>query len=202
MKISKHHVVTLHYCLKNEAGEEIENSFNSAPMQYLHGTGSMIPGLEQALEGHDVGDEFEVQVTAEDAYGAYHPALVQDIPRAAFQGVGDIAPGMRFMAQTDQGPHPVVVTEVNDDSVKVDGNHPLAGQNLHFSVSIEEIREATEDEIAHGHLHGHGGCCGGHGHDDHECCGGHDHEDDHECCGGKGHADPSEHCCGGKGHCH
>lgn len=192
MKISKHHVITLHYCLKNGAGEEIENSFDGAPMQYLHGSGSMIPGLEKALEGHDVGEQFDVEVDAEEGYGAYHPALVQDIPRAAFQGVDSVAPGMRFMAQTESGPRPVVVTEVNDDNVKVDGNHPLAGQSLHFNVSIEEIREATADEIEQGGLEKAGGCCGGHGHD----------EDDHECCGGKGHKDPSEKCCGGKGHCH
>ena len=145
------------------------------------------------------GDSFELNVDAADAYGEYDEDLVQKVPGELFDGM-EVAEGDTFVADTDDGHRPVTVVEVAEDFVKVDANHPLAGVNLHFNVTVRDVRAATAEEIAHGHVHGQGGhhhdhegCCGGHGHDhgdDHECCGGHghahEHDDDHECCGGGG----------------
>ncbi|MBY5993453.1 peptidylprolyl isomerase [Ferrimonas balearica] len=186
MKIDANTVVTLHYRLKDSQGQLVEESFGAEPMQYLHGANNLIPGLESELAGKQAGDALSATVAPEAAYGEYVEALKQEVPLAAFQGVDDIAPGMRFMAETDQGPRPVVVTEVKDDVVVVDGNHPMAGQTLHFDVEVVEVREATAEELAHGHVHAAGGC-------------GHDH-DDHECCGGSGDCAKGDDCCGGKGH--
>ncbi|WP_162047314.1 peptidylprolyl isomerase [Vibrio taketomensis] len=187
MKIEKNVVVSLAYQLQLEDGAIVDQSTVDAPLDYLHGNNNLITGLENALEGKVVGDKFEVTVAPEDAYGEHSDDLVQRVPAEVFQGVDQIEVGMRFLADTDQGPIPVEVTEVDGDEVVVDGNHMLAGQTLTFSVEVVAIREATEEEIAHGHIHQGGGCCGGHDHD-HEggCCGGEDKGDDHECCGGGG----------------
>lgn len=158
MKISEKCAVTIHYKLSNAQGELIESSFEGEPMVYLHGAQNMIPGLEAALEGKELGEKLDVVVEAEQGYGAYHEGLKQEVPITAFGDVEDIVPGMRFMAETDQGQRPVQVTEIKDDIIVVDGNHPFAGQNLHFSVEIVEVREATEEEVSHGHIHAHGSC--------------------------------------------
>lgn len=193
MKVAKDLVVSLAYQVRTEDGVLVDESPVSAPLDYLHGHGSLIAGLEKALEGHDVGDRFDVHVPANDAYGQYDDNLVQRVPKDVFMGVDELQVGMRFLAETDQGPVPVEITEVGDDYVVVDGNHMLAGQNLNFNVEVVAIREATAEELEHGHVHGahdHGeGCCGGHGHGEGECCGGHEHDHDHaegECCGGQG----------------
>ncbi|MEO0890278.1 MAG: peptidylprolyl isomerase, partial [Pseudomonadota bacterium] len=134
---------------------------------------NLIPGLEAALEGHVAGDKFEVTVAPADAYGEHMDEMVQRVPANVFQGVDEITVGMRFLADTDQGPIPVEVTEVDGDEVVVDGNHMLAGQTLTFEVEVMATREATTEEIEHGHIHQGGGCCGGEEKaDDHECCGG------------------------------
>lgn len=204
MKVMKDAVVSIAYQVKNEDGIVVDESTLEAPLQYLHGYQNLIVGLENALEGRAIGDKFAVTVPPEQAYGEYLDAMVQRVPAEVFQGAEGIEVGMRFIAETDIGQVLVEVTEVDGDEVVVDGNHMLAGQTLSFEVEIVAVREATAEEIAHGHIHGeeHGGCCGGHGADEHECCGGHGHGDDeHECCGGKGHAEGHEHeCCGGKGH--
>lgn len=193
MKVAKDLVVSLAYQVRTEDGVLVDESPVSAPLDYLHGHGSLIAGLEKALEGHDVGDRFDVHVPANDAYGQYDDNLVQRVPKDVFMGVDELQVGMRFLAETDQGPVPVEITEVGDDYVVVDGNHMLAGQNLNFNVEVVAIREATAEELEHGHVHGahdHGeGCCGGHGHGEGECCGCHEHDHDHadgECCGGQG----------------
>lgn len=144
----------------------------------------MVEGLEKALEGKAVGDVFEVRVKPEEGYGEYNDNMVQRVPKDVFMGVDELEVGMRFIADTDLGPLPVVITEVDGDEVVVDGNHMLAGQELLFSVEVVGIREATAEEIAHGHVHGgheHGCGCGGHDHHhDHDgCCGGHDHDHHH-----------------------
>ncbi|TKB49340.1 peptidylprolyl isomerase [Ferrimonas sediminicola] len=192
MKIAAHTVVTLHYRLRDGEGELIEDSFGGQPMQYLHGANNLIPGLEAQLTDKAAGDKLEASVAPEQAYGPYQEGLKQEVPLAAFGEIEDITPGMRFMAETDQGPAPVVVAEVRDDSVVVDGNHPLAGVTLQFEVEVVEVRAATEEEIAHGHIHAAGGCCGG-------GCG--DKGDDHECCGGTGECGSHEEGHGGCG-CH
>ncbi|MCL1113232.1 MULTISPECIES: peptidylprolyl isomerase [Shewanella] len=171
MKITKHAAVTIHYRLSDEQGELIESSFESEPMVYLHGTENLIPGLESVLEGKTAGEKVEANIPAAQGYGEYHPGLKQEVPISAFGDIEDIIPGMRFIAETELGQRPVQVTEVKDDVIVVDGNHPLAGQALHFSVEIVAVREATPEELAHGHIHAEGGC-GSHGHDhEHGSCG-------------------------------
>lgn len=180
MKVAKDLVVSLAYQVRTEDGVLVDESPVSAPLDYLHGHGSLIAGLEKALEGHDVGDRFDVHVGANDAYGNYDENLVQRVPKDVFMGVDELQVGMRFLADTDY--LPVEITEVDGDHVVVDGNHMLAGQNLNFNVEVVAIREATAEELAHGHVHGehdhhheHGeGCCGGHGHS-HDHDHGHDH---------------------------
>ncbi|ASJ97602.1 MULTISPECIES: peptidylprolyl isomerase [Shewanella] len=199
MIITQHTAVSIHYSLTNQQGELIESSFEGEPMLYLHGAENMIPGLEKALEGKSVGDKLEVTVEAEEAYGPYHDGLRQDVPLAAFGDIEDIVPGMRFIAETEMGQRPVQVTEVKDDVVVVDGNHPLAGQTLNFSVEVLSVREASEEEIAHGHIHAAGGC-GGHEHS-HEggCCGGESHS--HGGCCSEDTEKPAKEGCDGNGGC-
>lgn len=148
MKVAKDLVVSLAYQVRTEDGVLVDESPVSAPLDYLHGHGSLISGLETALEGHEVGDKFDVAVGANDAYGQYDENLVQRVPKDVFMGVDELQVGMRFLAETDQGPVPVEITEVEDDHVVVDGNHMLAGQNLKFNVEVVAIREATEEELA------------------------------------------------------
>ncbi|WP_376708360.1 FKBP-type peptidyl-prolyl cis-trans isomerase [Shewanella surugensis] len=158
MKITQQCAVTIHYQLKDDEDRVIENSFDNEPMLYLHGTESMIPGLEAELEGKIIGDKIETSINAEDGYGEYHDGLRQEVPLNAFGDVEDIVPGMRFIAETEMGQRPVQVVEVKDDVAVVDGNHPLAGQTLHFNVEVIDVREATEEELAHGHVHTSGSC--------------------------------------------
>ncbi|MBD2792072.1 peptidylprolyl isomerase [Xenorhabdus szentirmaii] len=171
MKVAKDLVVSLAYQVRTEDGVLVDESPVSAPLDYLHGRGSLISGLEKALEGREAGERFDVSVEANDAYGQYDDNLVQRAPKEVFVGVDDIEVGMRFLADTDQGPIPVEITAIEGDEVVVDANHMLAGQNLKFNVEIVAIREATEEELAHGHVHGQGGC-GDHEHEEHGCCGG------------------------------
>ncbi len=189
MKIEKNVVASLAYKVMLEDGVVVDQSTTEAPLDYLHGHNNLITGLEKELEGKVAGDKFSTTVAPDDAYGEHNDALVQRVPAEVFQGVDQIEVGMRFLADTDQGPIPVEVTEVDGDEVVVDGNHMLAGQTLTFEVEVVAVREATAEEIEHGHIHQAGGCCGGHDHDhDHEggCCGGEDKGDAHECCGGGG----------------
>jgi len=153
MQVSENKVVSFHYTLKNDAGEVLDSSKGRDPLTYLHGAGNIIPGLEKALEGKDAGDHVDVSVAPEEAYGNRNDALIQSVPRSAFEGVDEILPGMQFQAQTPNGMQILTVVKVEDDIVVVDGNHPLAGETLHFSVDITDVREATEEELAHGHAH-------------------------------------------------
>ena len=155
MQIARDAVVMIHYTLKNDAGEVLDSSSGHDPLAYLQGHGSIIPGLEAALEGKVAGDKVQATSAPENAYGMKEPGLVQQVPRRAFQG--EVRAGMQFTAQTEAGPRTVVVTRVQGDMVTVDGNHPLAGETLHFDVEVTEVRVATEEELAHGHVHGAGG---------------------------------------------
>lgn len=200
MKVTKDIVVSVAYQVKNEDGILVDESTKEMPLEYLHGHDNLIVGLENALEGREIGSTFEVTVAPEDAYGEYLDAMVQRVPANVFQGVDEITVGMRFLADTDQGNIPVEVTEVDGDEVVVDGNHMLAGQTLTFNVEVIDLRAATEEEREHGHLHRAGGCCD---HGDDDCC---DDDHDHACCGEKGDGDSDEKkdkkegcCCGGGG---
>lgn len=155
MKIQNNSAVSFHYSLTDDEGNSIDSSEGQEPLGYLHGAGNIIPGLEKALEGKSTGDSLTVAVEAAEAYGEVQKELIQEVPREAFQGIDSIELGMQFEAQTGQGGSvPVTVIEVTDKIITVDGNHPLAGKNLNFDVTIEEVREATEDELAQGHMHG------------------------------------------------
>jgi len=153
MQVSAQKVVYIHYTLKNASGELLDKSAAGEPLAYVHGAGSIIPGLESALEGKTAGDAVNVEVAPEEGYGARDEALVQDVPRGAFQGVEHIEPGMRFQAESNQGARIITVTAVHEDVVTVDGNHPLAGETLVFDVEVDGVREATPEEVDHGHVH-------------------------------------------------
>ena len=158
MTISQHKVVSIHYKVADASSEEvIDTSEGGEPMAYLHGAQNIIPGLERALEGKTVGDEIEVTVEAADAYGEYSEDRVQQVPMEAFEEMEKVEPGMMVTAQTESGQVNLLVTEVDETTVTVDANHPLAGKSLKFEVSIEAIRDASEEELAHGHVHGPGG---------------------------------------------
>ena len=156
MTVENGKVVSFHYTLTNAQGDVLDQS-QEHPMPYLHGAGNIIPGLEKELAGKKVGDKLTVNVPAAEAYGEYHEQLVNDVPREAFQGVDNIEAGMQFQADTPEGVQVITVKAVNGETVTVDANHPLAGQDLNFDVEIVEVREATEEESAHGHVHGVGG---------------------------------------------
>ncbi len=153
MNVQEKTVVSFAYTVKDEAGEVLDTSEGREPLAYLHGMGQIVPGLEQAMAGKEPGEQLRVVVEPAEGYGEHDPQLIQPVPRDRFQGVDDIQPGMQFTAQTEAGPRTVTVTEVTDDQVTVDANHPLAGQTLHFDVKVVEVREATPEELAHGHAH-------------------------------------------------
>ncbi|MYM64999.1 peptidylprolyl isomerase [Pseudomaricurvus sp. HS19] len=162
MTISKDKVVTIHYTLKNVEGEVLDSSVGEEPLAYLQGHKNLVPGLEQELEGKQVGDKVQTVVTPEQGYGELDPGLIQELPRTMFTGIDEIEVGMAFHAETANGMQVVEVIEVEGDTVTIDGNHPLAGQELHFDVEVLEIRDATDEELQHGHVHSPGGC--GHNH--------------------------------------
>lgn len=157
MTIATDSVVTIHYTLKDEAGNTLDSSVSGDPIAYLHGHGNIVPGLERQLEGKSKGDKLNVQVSAADGYGEYRKELVQRVPRRALKGVPSVTVGMRLHTQTPQGTRTVTVTHVASDMVTVDGNHPLAGKALNFEVEVTDVRQATHEELAHGHVHGAGG---------------------------------------------
>jgi len=157
MQIATDAVVSIHYTLTDDAGETLDSSAGGEPLAYLHGKGNLIRGLEDALTGKQAGDKLQVTVAPANGYGEYDKALIQNVPRRSFKGVGNVQVGMQFQVQSPQGARMVTVTRVAGDMVTVDGNHPLAGKNLNFDVEITEVRTASEEELAHGHVHGPGG---------------------------------------------
>ncbi len=161
MEITNGTVVAMQYSLKDDEGTLLDQSQPGQPLVYLHGHRNIIPGLEAALEGKREGDALDVRIAPGEAYGERNPALEQVVSRERFQGIDSVEAGMQFQASTDQGPVSVRVVEVKDDDVTVDGNHPLAGKHLNFEVTVAGVREASPEELAHGHVHQGGGCCGG-----------------------------------------
>lgn len=158
MQIADKKVVAIDYTLRDDEGTVLDSSEGAQPLAYLHGAANIIPGLENALLGKQANDELDVSVEPEDAYGEYSLELVATLNRSMFQGVDELAPGMQFHASApDGGMQVVTVRDVDGDDVTVDGNHPLAGQRLHFKVKVISVREATAEELEHGHAHGEGG---------------------------------------------
>ncbi|WP_201557248.1 FKBP-type peptidyl-prolyl cis-trans isomerase [Psychrobacter sp. 72-O-c] len=155
--IAKDTAVKFNYTLKDDEGTILDQSPEGQPLAYLHGHSNIIPGLEQQLVGKSAGEKVNAVVEPVDGYGEYQEQAVQHVPRDNFQGVDDIQPGMQFQSQAGEQVMLVTVTEVNDEEVTVDANHPLAGKRLTFDVEIQEVRAATEEELGHGHVHGAGG---------------------------------------------
>ena len=157
MQIEDQKVVTLHYTLTDNEGKTLDKS-DDGSFAYLHGARNIIPGLETALSGKSAGDQFGVSVEPEEGYGERSDAMIQEVPKNMFQDESQIQVGSQFHAQGPQDQMLVVtVTEIRDDTVVVDGNHPLAGVQLNFDVTVVDVRDATAEEIEHGHVHGPGG---------------------------------------------
>ena len=157
MSITHDQVVSIHYTLRDDTGEILDRSADGAPLDYLHGHGNLIPGLERELTGKKAGDRLQVKIAPAEGYGEYDPTLVQRVPRRSLKGIANVRPGMQLQAQTEHGARQVTVTQVTGDMVTLDGNHPLAGKNLHFDVEVAAVRAATPEELSHGHVHGPGG---------------------------------------------
>jgi FKBP-type peptidyl-prolyl cis-trans isomerase SlyD len=157
MQIGKNKVATIDYTLKNDAGEVLDSSDGGHPLAYLHGAGNIIPGLEKALESKSPGDNLQVTVPPEDAYGIRDESLRQVVNLSQFDSIDKLEVGMQFLVPSDEGDRVIRVEEIKGNKVTIDGNHQLAGLTLHFDVTVREVRDATKEEKAHGHVHGPGG---------------------------------------------
>lgn len=156
MQVSNHKVVSIHYTLTNNDGKVLDSSAGHAPLSYIQGLGHLIPGMEEGLEGKVKGDKFTLNVAPEKGYGLRNEEMVQQVPLSAFGGQ-DVKPGMEFEAGSEEQRFLVTITEVGPETVTVDGNHPLAGVQLNFDIEVMDVREATGEELSHGHVHGPGG---------------------------------------------
>ncbi len=157
MEIAADRVVTIHYTLKNDEGAVLDSSSGGEPLAYIQGHGNLVTGLEKALEGQQEGAALAVVVSPQDGYGVHDAALIQRVPKRSLQGSGEIKKGMQFQARTGDGMRLFTVTAIIGDMITLDGNHPLADQTLHFDVQIVGVRDATAEELEHGHVHGAGG---------------------------------------------
>lgn len=162
MNIADQCVASIHYTLTDSEGKVLDSSQGQDPLTYLHGAQNIVPGLEKELAGKTVGEKLKVTVSPKEGYGEKDPQLVQELPRSMFNGVDTIEVGMEFHAQTEHGLQVIEVVGIDGDNVTVDGNHPFAGVELHFEVEVTDVRDATDEELQHGHVHGAGGC--GHDH--------------------------------------
>lgn len=161
MKIEDKKMVKIHYTLKDKDNNQIDSSLGGEPLEYLHGMGTLIPGLETKLSGHEPGEKLHVEVEPALGYGEYNDSLVAEVPRSQFDADFEIQVGQSFQAETPTGPMVVRVTKVGDDKITVDGNHELAGKQLFFDVEIIDVREPTEAELAPYESSCGGGCSGG-----------------------------------------
>lgn len=160
MTISKGAVVSICYILKDDSGKVLDSEQETAPLEYIHGSGMVIPGLERQLEGHRAGEKLSVVVEPAEAYGEYNRNWVQEVRRSQFDDGLNIEPGMKLQADTATGPIVVTVTGMTDDTVTVDANHPFAGKRLHFDIEIKDVRPASQDELNQTECGGCGGGCG------------------------------------------
>ncbi len=154
MQIAKNTVVSIDYTLTDDSGEVLDTSKGAEPLVYMQGVGNLIPGLEKALEGKQAGDQFKVSIPPEEAYGLRDEENMEDVPLSAFQGDEELEVGMQVEVQHDHGAHIMTVAAIDEDTITLDANHPLAGETLHFDVSVVSVREATAEEMQHGHAHG------------------------------------------------
>jgi FKBP-type peptidyl-prolyl cis-trans isomerase SlyD len=156
MKVTTNSVVSIHYTLTDNSGNVLDTSSGREPLVYLQGVGQLIPGMEEGLDGKTIGEKLQLKISPEKGYGIKDENLIQQVPISAFGGQ-EVKAGMQFEAGTDEQRYIVTITEVTTEFVTVDGNHPLAGVELNFDVELLDVRQATEEEIAHGHVHGPGG---------------------------------------------
>ena len=165
MNITTNKIASLAYTLKNDDGEILDKADENNPFLYMHGTGGIIKGLENALNEKSVNDSFSLIVAPDEAYGERDDKLIESVPRTMFEGIPDeeMVAGAQFHAQTAQGTQVITIASIDGDMINIDANHPLAGETLHFDVAVLDIRDATEEEIAHGHPHAPGGCGHDHG---------------------------------------
>ena len=161
MTVGKNRVVSIDYTLTGEDGEVLDSSRGDEPLLYVHGTGSLVEGLEAALEGKGPSEHVSITIPPEQAYGVRDDSVVFAVPRSQFREADGIEVGMQFQVQSDGEGHVVTVIGIDENEVTLDGNHPLAGRTLHFDVDIVDVRDATPDEIEHGHVHD------GHSHHEH-----------------------------------
>lgn len=157
MKIKKDTVVAIDYTLTDKDGDVMDSSKGREPLTYIHGNGNLIPGLEKELEGKKPGDSIKVSISPEKGYGIRDERAVQLLSREVFKGMKSLEVGMQFQVQHEQGDQIITITEIDGDKVTVDGNHPLAGETLNFEVTVVSTRDATTEELEHGHVHGEGG---------------------------------------------
>ena len=159
MQIGSGKAVSIAYTLKDDDGKVLDTSEGRPPLTYLHGRGAIVPGLEKVLEGKGAGEKLEVTLPPEDAYGARDEALVCNIPvrRFKLEPGTRLAVGQRYRAWMRDGLRVALVKGLAGDYASVDANHPLAGMRLHFQVEVVDVRDATAEELAHGHVHGPGG---------------------------------------------
>ncbi len=156
MKIEDKKVAIIHYTLTNDAGDVLDSSEGQEPMAYLHGAENIIPGLEKELLGKGAGDKVNAVIAPEDGYGIRKEELVQVVPKSNFQEQEAVTVGNQFQVQTPEAVLLATITAIEGDNVTVDMNHPLADTTLHFDVEVTEVRDATDDELTHGHIHSSG----------------------------------------------
>ena len=154
MQIAKHKVVSIDYTLTDDSNKIIDTSNGSEPLTYIHGTGNLIPGLEKALAGKSAGDAFEVTIPPEEGYGVHDESLLEVLPRSKFTAEQEVQVGMQFYAEGGSEMQVITVVGVDGDRVTIDGNHPLAGRTLGFAIKVVEVRDASPEEVIHGHVHG------------------------------------------------
>lgn len=153
MKVASNTVVSFDYTLKDEQGQILDSSQGKEPLSFIHGSGRIIPGLEKALEGHDEGDSFDTSVEPAEAYGEYDENLIFDVPKNQFQDAEKISEGMQVQAQMQDGSTQVLtIKDIGEADVTLDANHPLAGQTLHFNITVTDVREPTQSEIDNGQV--------------------------------------------------
>jgi len=157
LTIQKNKVVSIDYTLKNDEGTVIDTSIGHDQLTYLHGAGALIPGMEKALEGKSEGDDFKVIITPAEGYGEHNENLLHKVDSKELAHLPNLEVGMELEVQADDQPMIMTIVEITDDVIVLDGNHPLAGQTLNFDLQVRNVREASEEEISHGHVHGPGG---------------------------------------------
>lgn len=157
MQVEQNTVVTFHYTIKDEAHTLLETSDDNEPITYLHGSEGVLPALQEAMLGKTLNDQITVTLPPEKAYGEYNAELQTRISAKYLRHLKKFKAGDVVPVNTDQGQQWVTVLKKGLKTVDVDGNHPFAGKTLSFVITIEDVREASAEEIDHGHVHGPGG---------------------------------------------